>query len=188
MTQGDRDQRQKQAGHRDSAQPCDGFSESPSSWNTLHESQTAFLPDWRTDDVESLRPFADIRLIAADLDGTLLPDARSNLAPAIQRLQRSLFYASPHVRLTIATGRAYAGTASLAADLRIDKETPLIVYNGSLIVQPRIGRGMRQGFIRREALRQIVSTCLLHNATVLAYSHQSPLALDLALIDERVYG
>src|SRR5437870_12971278 len=42
-----------------------------------------FLPSWDTHDVESLREFARIRLIAVDLDGTMLRVPGASVPPSI---------------------------------------------------------------------------------------------------------
>lgn len=92
------------------------------------------LPMWNTDNVESLRDFSQIRLIAADLDGTLLQAGASSVYNRIRQLHRNLHHHKYQVHLTIATGRTLAGVSSLLSKIWVSKGTPLILYNGSLVV------------------------------------------------------
>jgi hydroxymethylpyrimidine pyrophosphatase-like HAD family hydrolase len=82
-----------------------------------------FLPSWDTHDVDSLREFAEICLIAVDLDGTLLRSPTAAVPPTIERLRRKLRRYG-HVKLTIATGRALRGTVEFAEHLSVKTMYP----------------------------------------------------------------
>src|SRR5256885_7951749 len=90
------------------------------------------LPRWETHDVEDLRRFSRIKLIVADLDGTLIP---SNLSQTIQELASSLSHHRYKVTLTLATGRTLAGVRPLVEKLSLASGAPLILYNGSIVVK-----------------------------------------------------
>lgn len=93
------------------------------------------LPDALADPSE-LAPFADIKLIVLDLDGTLLGHAADS--PTTENWQRrvSLVARLNHYRvpLTIATGRAYAGARKLFDIISPKKSTPFILYNGGAVI------------------------------------------------------
>jgi len=62
------------------------------------------LPSWQHDEVSTLRGFAKVRLIVADLDGTLVRSTSDELSRMIQALNRKLSSPHQHVIFTIATG------------------------------------------------------------------------------------
>lgn len=72
----------------------------------------------------------DIKMIAIDIDGTLLTPQRTIAATtkaAIHQAQEE------GIVVTLATGRRYTNTATLAAELGL--EIPLVVCDGALIMQ-----------------------------------------------------
>jgi len=146
-----------------------------------------FLPSWDTHDVDSLREFAKIRLIAVDLDGTLLRVPGASIPPSIERLQRKL-KRYRHIKLTVATGRALAGAASLAEHLGIEKEIPIVVYNGSLVVLPRVRRLLAIRYIPNAALKTIIEIGRQMQLDVLAYYCQPTGAWDSGIVEEEVLG
>jgi Cof subfamily protein (haloacid dehalogenase superfamily) len=74
------------------------------------------------------------RLLAADLDGTLMGEDFT-LPPRVKIAVRRAIERGVHV--TLATGRGYAATLRYARDLGID--TPLICYQGGQIRDPGSG-------------------------------------------------
>ena len=72
-----------------------------------------------------------IRLLALDLDGTIISD-RMQVSPRVRRALRLAQNAG--VRVTLATGRLFHGTQALADDLDIHE--PLICYQGALVQDP----------------------------------------------------
>jgi Cof subfamily protein (haloacid dehalogenase superfamily) len=75
----------------------------------------------------ALRP---IRLVAIDMDGTLLPDFSKVVS---ERNQRSLLAAQQAgIVVAIATGRRQAFTAPLLKDVGLRADTPLITSNGAV--------------------------------------------------------
>jgi HAD superfamily hydrolase (TIGR01484 family) len=94
------------------------------------------LPDCnKISDLYEFEQFSFIRLIVLDLDGTLLKSNDSQLARSINELTKSL--KSPkygNIKFTIATGRTFKGIEPFLKDLPILKDTPIILYNGSIVV------------------------------------------------------
>jgi Cof subfamily protein (haloacid dehalogenase superfamily) len=93
------------------------------------------LPNYKEFDLDSLRPFSEIRLVALDLDGTLLDSNKPELPKKVLELARSLKSVKYGVRITIATGRTLTGARSLLDTLPILNDTPVILYNGSLVLK-----------------------------------------------------
>lgn len=81
-----------------------------------------------------LLPFSKIQLIALDLDGTLLTSNNSPLPERVRALTKKLRHHNIGVQTTIATGRTLTGSKSLIEDLEIPKHIPIIVYNGTVVI------------------------------------------------------
>lgn len=122
-------------------------------------------------EIEALRPFASIRLIVADLDGTFLP---SEFAGKAERLLRQLDHVS--VQVTVATGRTFNGVRDLLIHLQspsgkplIKRGTPLILYNGSVVVEAGTGRLFYRKTMNHEALISIANLAAQHPCELYAY-------------------
>ena len=88
-----------------------------------------------------------IRLIALDLDGTLMEAGENRVAPVVQNaIRRAL---ARGVLITLATGRSFAFTRPVAAKLGLT--APLICYQGGMI-QEMDGRVLRNVTFRPETL------------------------------------
>ena len=71
-----------------------------------------------------------VRLVAIDMDGTLLPALSQTMS---ERTGRSLLAAqAAGITVAIATGRRLAYTVPLIEDLRLRADTPLITSNGAV--------------------------------------------------------
>ncbi len=125
------------------------------------------LPKWDTDDVRSLEPFSKIRLLAVDLDGTLMPYNSPEIYKTIRKLHKSLN--RYEVKLTLATGRTLNGTLPLLAQLSLPEGTPIILYNGSVVVR----NGKFETLLRKtmpvEILREVLKISRLYKVRILAY-------------------
>src|SRR5580698_4427606 len=75
----------------------------------------------------SARP---IRLVAIDMDGTLLPDFSTVVSERNQRALRDAQQAG--IVIAIATGRRQAFTAPLLENVGLRADTPLITSNGAV--------------------------------------------------------
>ena len=71
-----------------------------------------------------------IRLVAIDMDGTLLPDFSAVVSPRNQNALRKAQQAG--IVVAIATGRRQAFTAPLLEDVGLRADTPLITSNGAV--------------------------------------------------------
>jgi Cof subfamily protein (haloacid dehalogenase superfamily) len=72
-----------------------------------------------------------VRLVAIDMDGTLLPTLTSEVSERNARALRAAQEAG--IAVAIATGRRSAYTRPLLSGLRLRADTPLITSNGSVI-------------------------------------------------------
>src|ERR1700688_1364117 len=147
------------------------------------------LPAWDTADIRDLDRFSRIRLIALDVDGTLLQQSADDVASAVRILSRRLRHADRDVHLTIATGRALAGIRHLARALNPDRDVPVVVYNGALVVLPRKGRSLYHLTIPGDATVAVFRLAQEYNLTALAYTvEESPMNTESEPILEAVYG
>jgi Cof subfamily protein (haloacid dehalogenase superfamily) len=72
-----------------------------------------------------------VRLLAVDMDGTLLPSFTQELTPRTARALRSVQQAG--VTVAVATGRRFAYTVPILEGLGLRADTPLITSNGAVI-------------------------------------------------------
>lgn len=91
------------------------------------------LPDALSDTFE-LRPFAQVKLIAFDLDGTLIGHANELPGQRLSKLFSTVAHSS--VKLTLATGRSLAGVRAALGQLQGLNRMPLVLYNGSVVIRP----------------------------------------------------
>jgi len=133
-------------------------------------------------DLESLRPFGRICLVAFDLDGTLLPSA---LVLKFQELLRSLRHNG--VALVVATGRTLAGVEPFVHRLELGRTAPLILYNGSLVVENSTFRVLSRRTISHLAVRSIIDACGGVGARALAYYYNEPVHQSLELFGNRKF-
>ena len=134
------------------------------------------LPSWDINDVDELKRFARIRLIAVDLDGTLVPAA--DLLQTIRALRRSLHHSRYNVSVILATGRTLAGVQPLLEQMSLPKESkevPLILYNGSVVVTDRNFRLLRSKTIPLNCVEQVLQISSKYAARALAYFYRDSL-------------
>jgi Cof subfamily protein (haloacid dehalogenase superfamily) len=142
------------------------------------------LPDWRSQP-EEFAPFAAVELIAVDLDGSLVQANAPSVLDQIQSVQHGLGRrrgGRPAVKLTYATGRSLTWVASLLAGLRLrlPAGTPIVLYNGSVVVEAHTGRILARSGISPEDFREIMQMRVALGATLYAYGGPAdwPTALD----------
>ena len=122
-----------------------------------------------TDGVEALGRFSRIRLVAIDIDGTLLAHPSSEVAEVIAGLRRSLAHYRRSVVLTIATGRAYAGAQPVLERLELPKKTPVILYNGAVTCAADGTSFVRLFSVDCASVRIVVELALAARMTPLVY-------------------
>lgn len=90
------------------------------------------LPD-ALSDPEELRPFASVRLIAFDLDGTLI--GKADALPG-ERLAKLISTVGRNTHIILATGRTLVGVRKIIEQLTGLSKLPLVLYNGSVLIDP----------------------------------------------------
>lgn len=122
--------------------------------------------------IDDLRPFAKIQLLVVDLDGTLLHSKDDELNYFIETLSRTL--TSQATKLTLATGRTLTGIHDVMKRLSLQKSVPLILYNGSVIVENGSFDVIFKRTISSTSLSIIIDVALDHDAYALAYAFDPP--------------
>jgi Cof subfamily protein (haloacid dehalogenase superfamily) len=135
---------------------------------------TKLLPNWDTDNVESLAPFSRITLIVVDLDGTLLRPRGTQTWAKINELHSSLEHHRYSVRMTIATGRTLWGVRPLLEKLSIDGEMPIILNNGSIIIRNGSFSTIFQRTISANNLSNVLDIAGNYKVRILAYVFNDP--------------
>ena len=147
-----------------------------------------------TDSLEVLRQFSEVRLVAVDIDGTLVSVPTQEVADVIADLNRSLRHYSRGVTLIIATGRAFAGARPVIERLRLSRRTPVILYNGAVVCKADGTGFSRLHALRSDHLAVVVQLTLDAGLSALVYEPSLSLTLGGAADDgtitivERVRG
>ena len=132
------------------------------------------LPKWDTHDVESLREFSNTRLIAVDLDGTLIHSSSDKIFENILSLSSHLNHPRYKVALTLATGRTLFGTLPMLEKLALPKGRPIVLYNGSLVVRNGIFDVIHKKTISALSLRTILEYSCHFHVRIYAYLYNDP--------------
>lgn len=128
---------------------------------------TRLLPSG-TAPLAELAPFAEIRLIALDVDGTLLSPKAEEPGTLVTAL-RTLPHYRYKVGITIATGRAYAGALPAIKSLNPSQLFPIIIYNGSVTVNLVTNRVLDRHIISQDLVLQINEVASAHELHSLVY-------------------
>jgi 5-amino-6-(5-phospho-D-ribitylamino)uracil phosphatase len=127
------------------------------------------LPNWEDVNIDILKPFSLIEMVAVDLDGTLLnknnPQVWDNILLLIEtmRLKRQRF------EIIIATGRTLFGAKDTITRLYGKKDLPIILYNGSVIVRSEDFRILYKRTISKYILISILEKLDKYNVSTFAY-------------------
>ncbi|SME95224.1 MULTISPECIES: HAD-IIB family hydrolase [unclassified Pseudomonas] len=128
------------------------------------------LPDALCDPSELL-PFAKVKLIAFDLDGTLILRPQDPLGNRLIKLFSLLSGPGRNLHLTLATGRTLTGVSATVKQLGGFSKVPLVLYNGSVVMQPE-----KQALVAHEVIAQDVVAnilqliCEFHSAALFIYT------------------
>lgn len=119
-----------------------------------------------------------LRLVAIDMDGTLLPSLSTAVSPRNVRALRALQQAG--VIVVIATGRRVAYTAPLLEDLGLRADTPIIASNGA-VVRTLGGELLDSSYMKAAVARGICT--LLKGFGAMVFTFDRPGRGDLVLED-----
>ncbi|MDE0178933.1 MAG: HAD-IIB family hydrolase [Gammaproteobacteria bacterium] len=143
------------------------------------------LPTWGTASVAAVRRFARVRLLALDVDGTLLEGGGHSVFGHIRTLANSTLLRPIH--FVIATGRTLYGVAPILRQWPVTMNNPAILYNGSVVTTPRDNQVIYSRTISKPAVSAILDVCRIHHRPVLAYICRPQRILGSDSLEE-VYG
>ena len=105
------------------------------------------------------------KLLAVDMDGTLLDSGNNIRERTLAALDKAR---DAGLILTIATGRSAQGVEMYGDLLRLD--SPIIVYNGAMIVMPRDGKVLQEIKLEERAASDIIAYGKKFDPTVCVWS------------------
>jgi Cof subfamily protein (haloacid dehalogenase superfamily) len=146
------------------------------------------VPGWQTN-VSELEEFSRIQLMAVDLDGSFVSPTARSVYPSLRDLHRSFAYGKYRIAVTVATGRAWGGAKPLVEDLSISKGMPIILYNGSLVLE-NVSLGIvARHTIPRPVVDAIAELCRPLPVKLYAYFFNDPFtAAALSVFVEHVFA
>ena len=117
--------------------------------------------------LNSIHPFAKVRLIALDIDGTLAISGDSATAEFVRHLTASLRRLG--VLVTVATGRAFAGAQPIIENLS-NKGAPVVLYNGAVVAERRGGAVYYRATISPQTVEALAEITRVGRGIVQAYN------------------
>jgi len=115
--------------------------------------------------------FAEVKLIAFDLDGTLISTPSQVLGERVKSLFNLLSGPGKNIRLTLATGRTLTGVKPTITQLGGIKKFPLVLYNGSVVVEPESEGVFARALIANSSVAEIVKiVSLLPGVSLFLYA------------------
>ena len=134
------------------------------------------LPKWNTSSISDLRPFSRISLIVVDLDGTMILPNQTEISTFL-RHKRSLEHY--RVGITIATGRTLEGSIRFIQEFKMSKQQPLILYNGSVVLNNATLDPIYTQHISSESLIKTLKICRSLPVNIFAYYYIGEDSTDL---------
>jgi len=105
-----------------------------------------------------------IRMIAMDLDGTLLNKDKDIVPKDLEAVKRAI---AAGYYVTLATGRMFRSALPYAKELGITH--PLVVYNGALIRDPATGEDLGHWPVPLDVAQPLLDDCLARGIYIQAY-------------------
>lgn len=130
------------------------------------------------------RPLDGVRLVALDLDGTLLPSSK-RLSDRSKGVVRELVDAG--VAVTLATGRGWASACGYAVELGLG--TPIVTLEGALVASPHdaaVRRVLHRRTLDRVLIARIVASIHDLHLGWFACTEGGPLVASRRILGERV--
>jgi len=147
------------------------------------------LPSVSDVELEELFKFSKIKLIVLDLDGTTVKHNACVISKLISELNIKLKHRRYGVNITIATGRTISGAEPLINSLALDRNIPIILYNGSVIARPYDYKILEKKTIDTVSARQVVESSLISNsASIYAYIVKDGVFPAVNSSSEQVFG
>lgn len=127
------------------------------------------LPGIEEFDKELINEFASIKLVAIDLDGTLIDKNNQDVWDNIKKNIDSIKRLDIEFQIVIATGRTLKGASQTINNIYSKKDLPIILYNGSVVVRYDDYGVLYKKTINSDIIQHITKICIEYNTTVLAY-------------------
>ena len=106
-----------------------------------------------------------IRLVIADVDGTLVTKEKVLTDRAIQSVFR---VRAIGIKFVVTSGRPPRGMAMLVEPLKLDQ--PLAAFNGGVVTQPDLTTVVRENFLERSMVEKVIKIILEHKLDVWVYT------------------
>ncbi len=120
----------------------------------------------------------DIRLVAFDLDGTLLdPNRESDISPVVKQLVAAA--ESRGIQVTLASGRPESYVLQRAQELGLS--TPLISAHGSIVIDPGSGKILRETYLPNGFLQRLNEIAHQEDLELAVYTRDKNLRLQVHL-------
>jgi len=110
-------------------------------------------------------PQKPVRLVIADVDGTLVTQEKILTQRAIQSV---MALRGAGIKFAVTSGRPPHGMAMLIDPLRIDE--PLAAFNGGVITKPDLTTIVRENFLPRAMVEKVIQIILDHKLDVWIYT------------------
>jgi Cof subfamily protein (haloacid dehalogenase superfamily) len=110
-------------------------------------------------------PQKPVRLVIADVDGTLVTQEKILTQRAIQSV---MALRGAGIKFAVTSGRPPRGMAMLIDPLRIDE--PLAAFNGGVITKPDLTTIVRENFLPRAMVEKVIQIILDHKLDVWIYT------------------
>jgi Cof subfamily protein (haloacid dehalogenase superfamily) len=110
-------------------------------------------------------PQKPVRLVIADVDGTLVTQEKILTPRAIQSV---LALRAAGIKFAVTSGRPPRGMAMLVDPLKIDE--PLAAFNGGVITKPDLTTIVRENFLPRAMVEKVIKIILDHKLDVWIYT------------------
>jgi 5-amino-6-(5-phospho-D-ribitylamino)uracil phosphatase len=147
------------------------------------------LPAWNSS-MDDMKLFAAVKIVAVDLDGTLIQSSSPEVWSNIQKIVGALRRFKDPVQVIIATGRTLTGAMATIKSLYPNKPMPIILYNGSLVLRNGDFGVMAKKTINSDTLEKIIVAFQSYKVSILAYYYldHSELLFNNNLPNEYVLG
>jgi len=130
------------------------------------------LRDIAFEDLSHLRAFSNIKVIAVDLDGTMSSSTNmeiwENVIWSINNINRN---SRKKTSLIIATGRTFSGARKAIELLYQNRDLPIVLYNGSVVIRNISWEILYKKTITHHALRTIIELSDIYPVSVFAYCY-----------------
>ena len=110
-------------------------------------------------------PQKPVRLVIADVDGTLVTQEKILTQRAIQSV---MALRAAGIKFAVTSGRPPRGMAMLIDPLKIDE--PLAAFNGGVITKPDLTTIVRENFLPRAMVEKVIKIILDHKLDVWIYT------------------